>query len=99
MTNKRIKQIIREAIDTIIQEEVGNNSIYADLDYKVEKICYQHGFNVQTNEDTDGTYRVFFQADERDTKVQEAIQMLKDLGLKYQPSIVPTIHLFEINFK
>ena len=91
--NRRIERVVSQTIKefinenctrpSIIKENDGDDmSIYKELDDKVYDICYRHGFNVQTRVGNDKAYYAFFVADDRLPKVQEAIQMLEELGLR-----------------
>lgn len=66
----------------IIENDADDMSIYEELDDKVVDICSNHGFNVQTRVGNDLAYYAIFVADDRLPKVQEAIQMLEELGLR-----------------
>lgn len=57
-------------------------SIYKELDDKVVDICSHHSINVQARVGIDLAYYAIFIADDRLPKVQEAIQMLEELGLR-----------------
>ena len=67
---------------TINENDGDDMGIYKELDDKVQSICLRHGFAPQTRVGNDRAYYVFFIADDRLPKVQEAIQMLKELGLR-----------------
>lgn len=75
-------------------------SIYKELDDKVYDICYRHGFNVQTRVGNDLAYYAFFIADDRLSKIQEAIQMLEKLGLRRinNGTLSEIIHYCTIDF-
>ena len=83
LTESDLHKIVKESVQAIIKENDGDDmSIYKELDDKVYDICYRHGFNVQTRVGNDNAYYAFFVADDRLPNVQEAIQMLEDLGLR-----------------
>ncbi len=109
--NRRIERVVSQTIKefinenctrpSIIKENDGDDmSIYKELDDKVYDICYRHGFNVQTRVGNDKAYYAFFVADDRLPKVQEAIQMLEELGLRRisNGSLSGQIHYYTIDF-
>ena len=78
-----MKTLIEKKVSqTVNENDVDYMGIYKELDDKVFHICYSHGFNIQTRVGNDMAYYVFFVADNRLPKVQEAIQMLEKLGLR-----------------
>ena len=108
LIEKAVSQTINKYINEncserkIIKENDGDDmGIYKELDDKVFHICYSHGFNVQTRVGNDMAYYVFFVADNRLPKVQEAIQMLEKLGLRRIDNTGPLegyYHYYTIDF-
>ena len=109
--NRRIERVVSQTIKEFINENCtrpsiikendrDDMSIYKELDDKVYDICYRHGFNVQTRVGNDKAYYAFFVADDRLPKVQEAIQMLEELGLRRisNGSLSGQIHYYTIDF-
>ena len=101
--NDSIKEYINENFSrpSILKENDGDDmGVYKELDDKVFDICYRHGFNVQTRVGDDLAYYAFFIADDRQPKVQEAIQLLEKLGLRKinNGTLSGTIHYYTIDF-
>lgn len=84
----------------IIGNDADDMSIYKELDDKVVDICSNHGFNVQTRVGNDLAYYAIFVADDKLPKVQEAIQMLEELGLRKidAGTLKGMIHYYTIDF-
>lgn len=84
----------------IIENDADDMSIYKELDDKVVDICSNHGFNVQTRVGNDLAYYAIFVADDKLPKVQEAIQMLEELGLRKidAGTLKRMIHYYAIDF-
>lgn len=96
-----MKRIIERVVSQTIKENDGDDmGVYKELDDKVFDICYRHGFNVQTRVGDDLAYYAFFIADDRQPKVQEAIQLLEKLGLRKinNGTLSGTIHYYTIDF-
>ena len=108
-----MKRIIERVVSQTIKEHINENfsrpsilkendgDVYKELDDKVFDICYRHGFNVQTRVGDDLAYYAFFIADDRQPKVQEAIQLLEKLGLRKinNGTLSETIHYYTIDFQ
>ena len=103
VVSQTIKEHINENFSrpSILKENDGDDiGVYKELDDKVFDICYHHGFNVQTRVGDDLAYYAFFIADDRQPKVQEAIQLLEKLGLRKinNGTLSGTIHYYTIDF-
>lgn len=109
--NRIIERVVSQIINKFVNENCSRPSIitendgddmgiYKELDDKVFDICYSHGFNVQTRVGKDLAYYAFFIADDRQPKVQEAIQLLEKLGLRRISNVAlsGTIHYYTIDF-
>ena len=104
VVSQTTKENINENLSrpSILKENDGDDmSVYKELDDKVFDICYRHGFNVQTRVGDDLAYYAFFIADDRQPKVQEAIQLLEKLGLRKinNGTLSGTIHYYTIDFQ
>ena len=99
--SQAIRKFIKEntSLALIKENDDDDMGIYKDLDDKVFDICYRHGFNVQTHV-INGAYYAFFLADRKLPKVQEAISMLEQLGLRRidTGTFSDTTHYYTIDF-
>ena len=108
--NLIIERVVSQTIDkyiaenckpSIINENDGDNmGVYTELDNEVYQICYTHGFNVNTHVNKDGVYCAIFNADGNDPRIQEAIGLLKKLGLRKREGgpLSGYVHYFTIDF-
>ena len=96
--NKKLIRLTESDLHRIVKESV--NNVLTELDNEVYQICYTHGFNVNTHVNKDGVYCAIFNADGNDPRIQEAIGLLKKLGLRKREGgpLSGYVHYFTIDF-